>query len=242
MCTKRAIRGSGRTVALKFLPHRQASNPAARARLLAEARSASSLDHPNIGVVHDSADLGNGQRFIAMAWYDGKTLKHKHRNGPLPVAQSVEIAKQIADALTAAHRAGIIHRDVKPANVVLIPTGTAKLLDFGIAKLISDNEDDIDSAAGTVAYMSPEQTRKRNVDARTDTWSLGVLLYEILAGQRPFSGDTDEQNFAAIRDQEPAPLASIRPDIPDALLRIVERRARKDPDNRFQTAESFAVH
>lgn len=229
----------GRIVALKFLPRRHADNPAARARLLAEARAASALDHPNIGVVYEIAEADDGRPFIAMAWYDGETLKEKIRKGPLAISDVLTIASQLGGALSAAHKAGIIHRDVKPANVIVTSSGSVRLLDFGIAKLMSV-DDESHGAAGTVAYMSPEQTRNSALDARTDIWSLGVLLYEMLTGQRPFRRDNDDLVLAAIREEEPTPLASLRPDVPAEIGAIVERCLRKDPVERYQTADEFS--
>jgi serine/threonine-protein kinase len=230
----------GRTVALKFLPRRQASNPAARARLLAEARSASSLDHPNIGVVYEIAETADARQFIAMAWYDGETLKDKIRRGPLPVPEVVKLVSQLGSALAAAHNAGIVHRDVKPANVILTPGGSVKLVDFGIAKLMSA-EDGEAHAAGTIAYMSPEQTRSAAVDARTDIWSLGVLLYEMLTGSRPFKRDTTDQLIAAIRNDEPIDLFSLRPEVPASLAQVVDTCLQKHPSQRFQSADDFSA-
>lgn len=229
----------GRTVALKFLPQRHASNPNARARLLAEARAASALDHPNIGVVYEIAEAETGRQFIAMGWYDGATLKDESRRGPLTVSKAIAVGSQLASALAAAHGAGIIHRDVKPSNVVVTRSGTAKLLDFGIAKLMSSEDGETHAAAGTLPYMSPEQTRNATLDVRTDIWSLGVLLYELLAGQRPFRGDTDEQIIAAIRNEELAPLTSLRSDVTPAFARIVDRCLRKDPADRYQSADEL---
>ena len=226
----------GRTVALKFLPRHHAANPAARARLLAEARTASALDHPNIGVVYEIGETDDGRQFIAMAWYDGETLKDKARQGPLAVSEVVDISIQLSRALSAAHATGIIHRDVKPANVIITRSGTAKLVDFGIAKLISEDNDQRHAAAGTVAYMSPEQTLGTGVDTRTDVWSLGVLLYELLAGRRPFQGESDDLLVSAIRDATPPPIAFLRPDVPPALSGVVERCLQKNPADRYQTA------
>ena len=226
----------GRTVALKFLPRRHASNPAARARLLAEARAASALDHPNIGVVYEIAEAEDGRQFIAMAWHDGETLRERVRRGPLAVQEAVEVAVQVGRALAAAHEAGIIHRDVKPANVIMTRAGVAKLVDFGIAKLMSHDDGQKHAAAGTVAYMSPEQTLEMPLDTRTDIWSLGVLVYEILAGQRPFRGESDRVVMSAIRDAGPEPLASIRPDVTPALATIVHRCLSKDREKRYGSA------
>ena len=230
----------GRTVALKFLPRRHESDPAARARLLAEARAASALDHPNIGIVYEIAEADDGRQFIAMAWYDGETLKQKIRRGRLPISEVVAIAEQLGQALSAAHDAGIVHRDVKPANVIMTRSGIAKLVDFGIAKLMSADADEMHSTAGTVAYMSPEQTRHGPLDARTDIWSLGVLLYEALAGRRPFRGETDELVVSEIRNDSPAPLATLRPDVPARLAVIVESCLRKNPAGRYQTVKELS--
>ena len=229
----------GRTVALKFLPRHHASNPGARARLLAEARAASALDHPNIGVVYEIGEAGDGRPFIAMAWYDGETLKVKARRGPLDFADAVAVAGQLASALMAAHGAGIIHRDVKPANVLVTRSGIVKLVDFGIAKLMSDAGDENHAIAGTVAYMSPEQTVEAPLDVRTDVWSLGVVLYEVLAGKRPFRGETDERTIAAIRHEQPVPLSTLRADVPPQLVSIIEKCLQKNRDERYQTVEEL---
>ncbi|MEO5589500.1 MAG: protein kinase [Gemmatimonadaceae bacterium] len=229
----------GRTVALKFLPRRHASNPGARAQLIAEARAASRLDHPNIGVVYEIGEAADGRQFIAMAWYDGETLKERIRRGPVTEAEAIAIALQLGDALAEAHRDGIIHRDVKPANVMITRSGGVKLVDFGIAQLISEDDTPQSGAAGTRAYMSPEQTENIPLDARTDVWSLGVLLYETVIGHRPFRGDSDEQLTSAIRNEKQQPLMSLRTDIDPQLARVVERCLQKDRSVRFQTAVEF---
>jgi len=226
----------GRIVALKFLPRHHEANPAARARLLAEARAASALDHPNIGVVYEIAETTDGRQFIAMAWYDGETLKERASRARLPVSEAVALASQLGSALEAAHAAGIIHRDVKPANVIITRSGTVRLVDFGIAKLVRADDQERSAAAGTVAYMSPEQTRDSILDTRTDIWSLGVLLYELLAGQRPFRGDTDDDVVSAIRSEEPARLSGLRPDVPEGVLSVIDKCMRKNPDERYQSA------
>ena len=229
----------GRIVALKFLPQHHASNPAARARLLGEARAASRLDHPNIGVVYEIGEAEDGRQFIAMAWYDGETLKARMRREVVGVPEATAIAMQLGQALVAAHAVGMIHRDVKPANVMLAPSGRVTLVDFGIAKLTTDDDTDRHLIAGTVPYMSPEQTEGKALDARTDVWSLGVILHELLTGQRPFRGETDAQVIAAIRSQTPPSVASLRGDIPPGMTSVVERCLEKDRRDRFQTVSEF---
>lgn len=229
----------GRPVALKFLPPRLTGDATARARLVAEARAASALDHPNIGVVHDIGETAAGGLFIAMGWYQGETLKERLQRGPLPVHEALGVAIQMAGALAVAHRAGIIHRDVKPSNVLITSEGLAKLVDFGIAKMAGTEMTREGATLGTVAYMSPEQTRGEAVDARTDLWSLGVVLYEMLAGQRPFRGDSDETVIYAIRHDDPEPLAGPRPDVPPALAGVIETCLVKQPDGRYGRAEDL---
>lgn len=229
----------GRIVALKFLAQHHASDPAARARLVAEARAASRLDHPNIGVVYEIGEAADGRQFIAMAWYDGETLKARLRREPVGVAEAAAIAMQLANGLSAAHAIGMIHRDVKPANVMIAPSGRVTLVDFGIAKLATDDDTDRQPIAGTIPYMSPEQTEGKALDARTDIWSLGVILHEMLAGQRPFGGDSDTQVIAAIRSEKPRSIASLRRDLGPGMAAVVARCLEKDRQYRFQSASEF---
>ncbi len=229
----------GRPVALKFLPRHHALNPEARGRLIAEARAASRLDHPNIGVVYEIGETEDGRQFIAMTWYDGETLKERIRRGPIPCVEAVAVAVQLSDALAAAHRDGIIHRDVKPANVMLTRSGGVKLVDFGIAKLTTEDDGARPGLAGTVAYMSPEQTQQQALDARTDIWSIGVVLHEMLTGGRPFSGKSDEQMVSSILSEKPRSVESLAPGCPPAVSSVVARCLEKDRKDRFQTASEF---
>ncbi|HEX6576296.1 MAG TPA: protein kinase [Gemmatimonadaceae bacterium] len=229
-----------RMVALKCVPRRQTSNPGAHARLMAEARAASALDNPNIGVVYEIGEAPSDGAFISMAWYEGETLRAKIQRGLMPIDEVISIASQLGAALVAAHTAGIIHRDVKPANAIVTPAGVVKLLDFGIAQLMSAAADD-NSIAGTIAYMSPEQTTKAKLDARTDIWSLGVVMYEMLTGRRPFRGPDEESLIDAIRNDVPAALALLRPDVPPMLATIVETCLKKSAAERYQTAEQLCV-
>jgi len=222
-----------RMVALKFLPPDRAGDATARERLVAEARAASALDHPHIAVVHEIG-VAEGRPFIAMAYYPGETLEAKIAAGPLPIGEAVDFALQAADGLARAHEAGIIHRDVKPANLLVTDRGELKILDFGIARLAGDASEA--GRPGTVAYMSPEQTRGAGVDARTDLWSLGVVLYEKLTGSRPFGYDAEGGIIHAIQHAEPADPVSLNPEVPPELASVVRRCLEKDPAARYGSA------
>jgi serine/threonine protein kinase len=225
-----------RDVALKFLPSDLSTERKARERLLTEARAVAALNHPNVCAIHEIAETADGHMFFAMPLYDGITLKEKLRQGPLSIEESAGTAIQIARGLAAAHARGIVHRDVKPGNVMLSSDGTVRLLDFGLAIPIDGSFTNSGSTRGTVAYMSPEQARGEPIDARSDLWSLGVVLYEMIAGRRPFH----KGNPAAILDQvfhwDPEPLSSHRQEIPAALATIVERLLQRDPAKRFDSA------
>jgi eukaryotic-like serine/threonine-protein kinase len=235
-----------RLVALKFLPAHRTAEPEARDRLISEAKAASALDHPGIAVVHeigvmdpDADDPDHGRLFIAMAYYDGETLERRLRRGPLPVRQALDHAIQLVDGLAAAHQAGIVHRDIKPGNILVTERGRLKILDFGVARRDDGGEAKPEDARGTLPYMSPEQTRGEPADQRTDLWSVGVVLYELLAGFRPFEGEPEAALVRAIRTGTPPPLHGVRPDIPPALIRVVDRCLARDPAHRYPDAQAL---
>ncbi len=224
-----------RLVALKFLPPYLSADEEANERFVREARAASSLDHTNICTVYDIGETEEGATFIAMAYCEGTTLRRKLERGPMPLALAVQIVAQIAEGLARAHDAGIVHRDVKPANIMVSERGDVKILDFGLAKLIGGMElTKADTTMGTVPYMSPEQVNDVRVDRRTDIWSLGIILYEMLTGERPFRGAYDQAVIYSIVNEKPEPAASLRPDIPESLARMIEKMLRKDPAERYQ--------
>ena len=231
----------GRTVALKFLQARYRADDSAARRFRREARTVAALEHPNICTVHEIGESADGRLYIAMPLYDGETLDQRIDRGPLAVDDAVQIAVQMARGLAKAHAAGVVHRDVKPSNVFVTSDGVVKLLDFGIAKLADGALTATGGAGpiGTVAYMSPEQARGEAVDARTDLWSLGVVLYEMLAGRRPFTGDAAAVVLDAIQHARYVPLAEQRPDVPPVVARIVDVALSKDPAARQPSAAAL---
>jgi serine/threonine protein kinase len=229
-----------RTVALKFLPPSLTLDTEAQERFVHEARAASALDHSNICTIHEIGRTDDGQLFIVMACYDGETLKKKLEQGPLQIDQAMDIAIQIASGLVRAHEAGIVHRDIKPANIMLTTRGEVKILDFGLAKLGGGSAlTRTGTTLGTAAYMSPEQACGGQVDQRTDIWSLGAVLYELLAGQRAFPSDYEQALVYSILNEEPRPLKRLRPEIPVPVEQIVSKALTKKPEERYQTAEEL---
>jgi Tol biopolymer transport system component len=222
-----------RSVALKFLAPELGRDPAAKRRFLAEARAASALDHVNICAVHDVGETEEGRVFICMPHYRGRTLADRIRGGRLDIAEVRGVAIQVARALATAHDRGIVHRDVKPANVFVTSEDVVKLLDFGLARSLDATLSQSGARAGTVAYMSPEQASGRQVDARTDVWALGVMTYEMLTGVRPFRGDDAQAVIHAILNTEPAPIRRLRRGIPADLARFVRKAMEVEPAHRF---------
>ena len=229
-----------RLVALKFLPLGLVQDRDAKERLVHEAQAASALDHPNICTIHEIDETSDGQVFLAMAYYEGETLKERVARGPITVDEALDFIAQIARAIAAAHEAGIIHRDIKPANIILTRRGELKLLDFGLAKLMGQTVlTRTGTTLGTVAYMPPEQIAGRGADERSDVWALGVVFYEMLTGQRPFRGEREVAVLRAITDDMPQPLREVRHDTPAEFEPIVARALQKEPTDRYASAGAF---
>ena len=242
-----------RKVAIKILNQSLEANPSNVARFIHEAKAASALNHPNILVIHEIGEYET-RHFIVSEYIDGKTLRTALNGNERPIREILDISIQIAAALGAAHEKNIVHRDIKPENVILRPDGLAKVLDFGLAKLIEQKNRSLvgfeDETArhhqtekgmivGTVNYLSPEQARGDPVDQRTDIFSLGVLLYEMITGKTPFAGDSIADNFANLINKDPQPLSRFAANVPDELQRIVSKMLRKNRDERYQTMKGL---
>ena len=222
-----------REVALKVLPPHLTGSHQARALLIREARAASRLDHPAVQTVYDAGETADGRVYLALALYDGPTLADRiATEGPLPLPEVRALTLQLAEGLDAAHRAGIVHRDVKPANLIVLPDGRLKIVDFGIARVGDATSGEEEPGYGTLSYMSPEHTRAADVGPAADVWSFGVVLYEMLTGTRPFRATPERTLLDAIRDDAPTPIPELRPDAPAPLVTLVERCLRKDPSER----------
>ncbi len=243
----------GRRVALKLLPEFVSRNPDRLRRFKHEARLASTLSHPNVCVIHEIGETDEGQPFIAMEFIEGVTLRQQLDEHSLSLEQALDIAVQVAEALNAAHEAGIVHRDIKPENIMIRLDGYVKVLDFGLAKLTDTAAPDLSrtnstlllnstpgTVMGTAGYMSPEQARGVTVDKRTDVWSLGVVLYEMVHGRPPFVGETATDLLVAIVDKEPAPMSTAAAP-PAELDRIVRKALRKNPEERYQIVKEMAI-
>jgi serine/threonine protein kinase/tetratricopeptide (TPR) repeat protein len=225
-----------RVVALKFLPPHLASDELSKRRFLLEARAAAALEHANVCTVYEIGETADGQLFLAMPLYDGETLQARLARGPLPLDHAVAMTREIAAGLAAAHQNGIVHRDIKPSNIMLLPDGRLKILDFGVAKIKDVTMTATGTPVGTVAYMSPEQTRGEPVDLRADIWALGVVLYEMLTGRLPFTGENAAGVAYAIATRQPAPPSSLREDLPPALDDVIGTALAKVPERRFSGA------
>ncbi|HZE09692.1 MAG TPA: protein kinase, partial [Gemmatimonadaceae bacterium] len=232
----------GRAVALKFLLPHYNLDPSAKTRFLREARAVAALDHPNLCTVHEVGTTDAGWLFLAMSLYQGETLRARlTREGRIGVSEALEIARQVGEGLQAAHTAGIVHRDLKPGNIMLLPDGSVRILDFGLAKARDQSVTD-GSAFGTLSYMSPEQIRGDNVDGRADLWALGVVLYEMLAGRKPFGRDEEVASALAILHDVPILLTTQRVEISSALEGLVLRLLQKDPAKRYADAGEFLLY
>jgi len=233
--------GLDRPVAIKLLPPHATADPTAVRRLGDEARAASALDHSHIQTVYEIGETAEGRVFIAMAYYDGETLRDRIGRGRLPVQEAVAVASQLAEGLSAAHHAGVVHRDIKPENLLITRDGVLKIVDFGVAKVTGEGVASTGlPPRGTAAYMSPEQTRGEALDHRTDLWSAGVVLHEMLAGTRPF-GSGGEALIHSIREDAPPSLAALRGDLPAPLVALVERCLEKARERRFDSADAMAA-
>jgi serine/threonine protein kinase len=229
-----------RNVALKFLhPHIEIDKKK-KEYLIQEAQAISALDHPNICTIFEIEETEDGRLFIAIAYYKGKSLKEKILEGPLSENETLNIIKQIALGLDKAHRSGIIHRDIKPANIMLTEDGLVKIVDFGVAMLIQNSSvTKHGSVIGTPTYLSPEQAKNETIDQRSDIWSLGVVFYEMLTGNRPFDKNNNAAMIYSIIFDPPTPLAEFNPDISPYISNIIQKMLSKNPQDRYQDLDEL---
>jgi len=231
-----------RFVALKFLPRHLSQSEEEKQRFIHEAKAASALDHTNICTVYEIDETEDGQMFIAMASYEGESLKEKIERGPMAVNEALDIATQISQGLAKAHSKEIIHRDIKPANLLIAEDDVVKIVDFGLAKLAGRTMLTKEGTTlGTASYMSPEQTEGTEVDKRTDIWALGVVLYEMITGKQPFEGDYEQAVMYSIMHEDPEPLTALRTGLPMELERIVNKALKKSPAERYQSLDEMLV-
>jgi TolB-like protein/Tfp pilus assembly protein PilF/predicted Ser/Thr protein kinase len=228
-----------RTVALKFLPPELTHIPDVKERFMREAQAAAALDHPNICTVYEF-DEDEEKSFISMAYIQGQNLRKKIESGPLELEEALRIATQVAEGLQEAHKKGVVHRDIKSGNIMIDARGQAKIMDFGLARMTGTTLLTQEGAAiGTIAYMSPEQARGKEVDHRTDIWSLGVVLYEMLTGKLPFKGDHEQAVVYSILKEKPEPISGLKSDIPVSIEQVVSKALEKDKDKRYQQVEEL---
>ena len=224
-----------RTVALKFLLGGDFDDEKQRAGFIREAQTTAALDHPSICTVYEIGE-DSDRIFISMAFIDGPDLRAKVQSGPLPIEEVLDISIRVAQGLEAAHAKNVFHCDISNTNIMTTADGQVKIMDFGLARIIDGVDGGPDKVSGTIQYMSPEQIRGENLDQRTDIWSLGICMFEMLTGRQPFNGDYSPAIFYSILNQDPPSLADLRPDVPVELERIVEKAMAKDAAGRFQTA------
>ncbi|MHC4150206.1 MAG: protein kinase domain-containing protein, partial [Planctomycetota bacterium] len=231
-----------RFVALKFLPPHLGQSEEEKKRFIQEAKAASALDHPNICTIYEIDETKDGQMFIAMACYEGESLKERIERGPMALDEALDIAVQVAQGISRAHEENIVHRDIKPANIIITNRGEVKIVDFGLAKLAGRTMLTKEGTTmGTVAYMSPEQSQGAEVNHRSDIWALGAVLYEMVTGQRPFAGDYEQAVVYSILNQEPEPVTGLRTGVPMALERIINKAMQKTPEERYQHTNDMLV-
>ena len=238
-----------RTVALKLLPEERGRDPESRERLVREAKAAAALDHPYVCSIHEVGEA-DGRLYFVMEYVEGRTLRDRIAEGPLPVKQALEVAAEVAEALQSAHEKGLVHRDIKPANIMLMEKGHAKVMDFGLAKALPGRRPPAEPgqeptsltkdgvSPGTPAYMSPEQLRGEEVDQRSDIFSFGMVIYEMLTGRHPFKGETGYTTASAILKESPRPLAELIPGIPAPLQQVLDRMLAKDPGSRYASTQA----